>query len=194
METEDTEMSIHDIKLWTVDALKAFLRQRNLKVSSHKEELVASVFAAKTMPELLAPGTLAAVADLQKRQHCGYLLKTPFGKLPDPQELQDWESESDSITKWPPTMTFEICNFLQSIDDIPLWKRLISDYKDQKAYSYFASGWMNEIEYHAIAPDSKYCFLRAKCTPSQRIRGIPHSMWDAVEKESGADYAEICDE
>ena len=72
-------------------------------MSGRKEELVALVFAAKTMPELLAPGTSAPVADLQKRQHYRDLLKTSFGKLPDPHELQDWESESDSITKWQAT-------------------------------------------------------------------------------------------
>ena len=144
------------------------------------------------MPELSAPGTSAAAADLQKKQHYGDLLTTPLGNLPDPKELQDWESESDSITKWSPTMTFEIGSFLQNIDDVPLRKRLISDNKDQKVYSYFTSGWMKEIEYHAIAPDSKFCFLRAKCTPSQRVRDIPHSVWVAVEKENGAVQSAHC--
>ena len=40
MEEEDSEFSIDDIKLWTVVALKDFLRKRNLKVSGRKEELV----------------------------------------------------------------------------------------------------------------------------------------------------------
>ena len=192
MEEEDGEVSIDDIKLWTVVALKDFLRKRNLKLSGRKEELVALVFAAKRMPELSAPGTSAAAADLQKKEHYADLLKTSVGNLPDPEELQDWKGESLSITKWPPTMAFEIGQYLQNIDDIPLRKRLMADYKDQKAYSYFASGWMKEIQYHPITPDSKFCFLRTKCTPSQRVRDIPWSLWVAVEKESGAVQSAFC--
>ena len=192
METEDTELSIDEIKLWTVDALKAFLRKRSLKVSGRKEELVALVFAAKTMPELSAAGTSAADGEHQKKRHYADLLKTPLGNLPDPKELSDWESESAAITRWPPTMAFEIGSFLQNIDDVPLRKRLIADYKDQKAYSYFASGWMKEVEYHPITPDSKFCFLRAKCTPSQRVRDIPHSVWVAIEKASGSVQSAHC--
>ena len=44
-EEEEEVVSIDDIKLWTVPALKDFLRKRNLKLSGRKEELVALVFA-----------------------------------------------------------------------------------------------------------------------------------------------------
>ena len=93
MEEEDSEFSIDDIKLWTVVALKDFLRKRNLKVSGRKEELVALVFAAKKTPVLSAPATSAAASDLQKKQQYRELLKTPTGCLPDPEELQDWDGE-----------------------------------------------------------------------------------------------------
>ena len=64
-----------------VVALKDFLR-KNLKASGRKKELIALVFAARKMPELLAP-------DLQKKEHYADLLKTSVGNLPDPEELQD---------------------------------------------------------------------------------------------------------
>ena len=92
-------VSIDDIKLWTVPALKDYLRKRNLKVSGRKEELVALVFAAKMMPELAAPATSAGVAEQQKKEHYGDLLKTPTGSLPDPDGLvQGWESEQSIIS------------------------------------------------------------------------------------------------
>ncbi|XP_041465992.1 uncharacterized protein LOC121416564 [Lytechinus variegatus] len=89
-------------------------------------------------------------------------------------------------------MAFEIGSYLQNIDDIPLRKRLISDNKEQKAYSYFASGWMKEVEFHQITPDSKLCFLRTKCRPSQRKHDMPWSLWAAVEKQSGVVHSAFC--
>ena len=129
MEEEDTGVSIDEIKLWTVNALKDFLRKRNMKVSGRKDKLVPLVFVAKTRPDLAPPATSAATADLQKKEHYRDLLKTSSETLPDPEELNNWESESSSITKWPPTMSMDIANYLNSIDDVPLRKRLMSDYK-----------------------------------------------------------------
>lgn len=88
MEEEEEEVSIDD-KLWMVVALKDFLRKRNLKVSGRKKELIALVLAARKMPEISVPGTSAAAADLQKKEHYADLLKTLIGNLPDPEELQD---------------------------------------------------------------------------------------------------------
>ena len=63
-------------------------------------------------------------------------------KLPDPlTELDDdWMSETDGMRMWPPTMYWDICNFLGFSATGDLTKRLMSDYKDGKAYSYYASG------------------------------------------------------
>ena len=52
MDVEE-EPSIDDIRLWNVSRLKDFLRKRNLKVSGRKDELVALVYAAKMMPDLV---------------------------------------------------------------------------------------------------------------------------------------------
>ena len=87
-------------------------------------------------------------------------------------------------------MAFEIGQNLQNIDDITLRKRLMADYKDQKAYSYFASGCMKEIQYHPITPDSKcriekrnndnMCCRRAIVTGICRIEN--HLNWDTIRQ------------
>ena len=89
-------------------------------------------------------------------------LQIPSGKLPDPESLQNWMSEEDGITSWPPTMALDIGKYLQSLDNIPLKNRLMSDFKDGKAYSYFASGWVKEIFYHAIDETSEFCFFKTE--------------------------------
>lgn len=151
---DQVDISIDEIRLWTVSALKDFLRSRNLKVSGRKEELVALVYAAKIMPAFAPPATSSAEAAAEKKEEYEDLLKTPNGSLPDPRSLTNWLSEEKGVQKWPPTMAFDIGNYLSSIDNIDLRTRLMADYKDQKAYSYFASGWMGEVEYNDISPES----------------------------------------
>lgn len=82
---DSTVVSIDDIKLWTVPALKDYLRKRNLKVSGRK-----------MMPELAAPATSAGVAEQQQKKY-GDLSKTPTGSLPDPHGLvQGWDLSNQS--------------------------------------------------------------------------------------------------
>ena len=132
---DQSEVSIDEIRLWTVSALKAFLRSRNLKISGRKDELVALVYAAKIMPAIATPPTSAAEAEAEKAQEYADLLRTPAGSIPDPKSLTNWESEEKGIKKWPPTMAFDIGNYLNSIDNVELKTRLMTDYKDQKSYS-----------------------------------------------------------
>ena len=183
---DEQELSIDEIRLWTVPRLKEFLRQRKLKVSGRKDELVALVFSVLQTPELAPVTAPSPSASGPGSGSLTDLLRVEDGTLlPDPGTLTNWESETAAITKWPPTMAFDIHAYLTNIDNVPLKKRLMSDYKEGKAYSYFASGWLKDVQYHEISPTSKYCFLRSECVPSQRIRNIPWKVWVSVEKKSG---------
>ena len=86
-------------------------------------------------------------------------------------------------------MKDEISKYLKKhetfIDQVSLSKRLFRDYKEQKAYSYFDSEFMFEAFYHPIVFESQYCFIKAKCTPSQRINDVPHDVWVLLNKFSG---------
>jgi len=77
-------------------------------------------------------------------------------------------------------------------DQRDLAKRMLSDYKEGKAYSYFDASWLKEINYHPIDNESLYCFLGSKSTPSQNINNIPHEVWVLLQKNSGKVEAAYC--
>nr|XP_054759987.1 uncharacterized protein LOC129266168 [Lytechinus pictus] len=189
---EESHLSIDEIRLWNMQQLKNFVRERNLPVSRRKEELVALVFAAKVSPHLAPVVTSPAEAAAEKTTAYADLLKIPTGSLPDPNSLENWIGEKDGITKWPQTMAFDIGKYLQSIDNVDLRSRLESDYKDGKSYSYFASGWLGEVYLHEIDPSVEFCFLKAKCRPSQRIRDTPWNVWVSINKKTGWVQSAYC--
>ena len=100
------------------------------------------------------------------------------------------------MANWPPTMIQDISVYLSSrdvqIEKVSLTRRLLSDYKDQKAYSYFSSKWLFEIYKHNLTEDSLYCFLKARCRPSQRLSDLPHDVWICIQKKSGAIQSAYC--
>ena len=60
-------------------------------------------------------------------------------QLPDPLQLTGWIGEKEGMKMWPPTMYFDICNFLgKTAED--MGQRLLQDYKEGKAYAYFQAG------------------------------------------------------
>ena len=73
-----------------------------------------------------------------------------------------------------------------------LAKRMLSDYKEGKAYSYFESSWLKEVYFHPISCESAYCFLRSESTPSQNINNVAHKLWVLVEKASGHVESAYC--
>ena len=106
-------------------------------------------------------------------------------KLPNPFHLEDgWINEEDGVSLWPTTLYPDIFNFL-SFHPSELKNEDLSDYKTSKAYSYYITGWLNPLSYNAISDESKFCFLKATCRPSQRISDGPHKLWVCLLKASG---------
>ena len=60
----------------------------------------------------------------------------------------------------------------------------LNDYKNCKAYSYFKSGWLEQLWYHCIDSDSLFCVIKAQCRKSQNIRDTCHKLWLVIEKKS----------
>ncbi|KAK3109102.1 hypothetical protein FSP39_023080 [Pinctada imbricata] len=71
-------------------------------------------------------------------------------------------------------------------------KKFLNEYKVGKAYEYLQSIFVKEIFYHPISAASEICYLRAKCTPSQRLRDADHTMWIMVRKVSGDIVSAFC--
>ena len=49
MSSDSSSVSLNEVNMWNVDALRLFCHKRNLRVSGNKAELVARVFAASEM-------------------------------------------------------------------------------------------------------------------------------------------------
>lgn len=186
-ENSQDSVEIDTFKRWSVPVLQKFLRQRNLKTTGRKEELVALAYSASIM-------NLPEVKSKEQEQkekaltYADFLWTENEGALPDPMfDLKDgWLVESEGCSKWPPTMYHDICEYLDDeklgLERKELRRRLMTDYKEGKAYSYFSSGWLKDIQYHEISKESTYCFLRAECTPSQSVNNVPHSLWVCIKK------------
>ena len=65
-----------------------------------------------------------------------------------------------------------------------LWQRVECEYKEGKAYRYFADGFMGEIFINEVNDKSQICILKAKCLPSQRVNNKQHDVWCIVEESS----------
>lgn len=177
-------------------ALKLYLQRRGMSGIGRKELLVARVFAAHEMGidvrQTLPERQVLLESDYKN------LLVSEEGPLPDPMyELnQGWLNQQEGMKYWPPTRMPLIGVYFGKhdtiVDKVSLTKRLMCDYKEVKGYSYFASEFVFEIYFHHIDDTSKYCFLKSKCTPSQRIRDIPHEIWVAIEKETGLVHTSYC--
>lgn len=186
------KMSLDDFKRWKVPELKSFLRNRGLKTTGTKEELTALAFGAE---QFSVPLKLTAKQEgMAKAKQYKVLLHCRGRQLPDPfVELDDssWVPESQGMEKWPPIFQLQIAEFLLSAENgTTLGKRLLSDYKEGKAYSYFDSKWLKEIFYHEISHE--LCFLKSESTPSQSIRNVPHKIWVCVDRRTGTVLSAYC--
>ena len=57
------------------------------------------------------------------------------------------------------------------------------EYKQGKAYRYFTDNLISEVYYNSISDESKYCYLKTKCLPSQRVSSKPYDPWVLVKKD-----------
>lgn len=114
--------------------------------------------------------------------------------LPDP--LTDlktgWHGEKEGMELWPPCMYADIATYLVDVTEKSLRERLLTDYKEGKAYSYFDSKWLKEVFFHNIDADSQFCFVKAEYTPSQRVTSAAHTAWVCLIKSSGKIQSAYC--
>lgn len=176
-----------------VPELKSFLRDRGLKVTGTKAELAALAYGAHELGVLVKPN--AAEERSTKKVQYDALLKVKTVQLPDPFSLSSgWLSENVGMRKWPPIFQLHIAEFLLTSEQLQtgLKKRLLSDYKEGKAYSYFDSKWLKNVFCHEINSSSEFCFLKSESTPSQNINNVPHKIWVCAEKTTGTVVSAYC--
>ena len=182
------------ICMWKVEALKEYLKKRGLKVSGRKQELVARVFAAVEQNIPVSESAAVLVAQASKEREI--LLVTPGENLPDPTTLvASWIGESEGMKLWPSIFLCDITMYIMKDhpgNNIPLQRRLLNEYKEGKAYRLYEGGWLKKIQINLLNDSCKYCFLRAKCTPSMKIQDVPHKVWICAEKRCGNIHSAYC--
>ena len=191
MDTSDQTLSLDDFNHWKVDALRSFLAARGLSGSSNRRELVALAFAAHTMKMPVLPTAL----EMEKSKEIAYasLLNIDGTTIPDPISLYDkWMDEKQGISHWPPMFITDISTFLLSFESRKNAEIHLNQYKIGKAYEYYASNWIKEVFYHPISSTSKYCLLRARCTPSQSLAAMKHLVWVCCDKVTGSIKSAYC--
>ena len=82
------------------------------------------------------------------------------------------------------TLYPDIFNFLKFYP-AELGSSDLNDYKTSKAYSYYADGWLGELQYHNISSESDYCLLKGDCRKSQNLNDVFYKLWVLAEKKTG---------
>ncbi|KAK3082973.1 hypothetical protein FSP39_010413 [Pinctada imbricata] len=191
MDTGDQTCSLDDFSHWKIEALRSFLVCRGLTCTGTKQELIALSFAAHTMKMPVLPTVLEQ--EKSKKDAYQNLLVVDQNRLPDPMAIFDkWEDEKQGMKSWPPVFITDVTAFLMKTENEERAQEYLNQYKIGKAYEYFTSEWLKEMYYHPISSTSPYCFLRARCTPSQRLNAGSHSVWICCEKKSGSVKSAFC--
>ena len=162
LDISEEKRTLDDFRRRQVPELKEFLRIHGLKTTGTKDELTALAFGAE---QLSVPVKLTAEEEIiQKKKQYQSLLNVNGEQLPDPfTELKDnWISEETGVEKWPPILQMQIAEFILTAEQgSDLGKRLRSDYKEGKAFSYFDSQWLKEVFYHPISDTHELCLLKS---------------------------------
>ena len=116
-----------------------------------------------------------------------YLSKFSFDDcdLADPLILKNgWLGEKDGIKLWPRLYFMDISRYFASVlGRENLLQRLECEYKEGKAYRYYANGFIGEVQSNMLDQNSKYCYFRTKCLPSQRVSAKQYDVWVICEKD-----------
>ena len=149
---EDSDYSLADFNTWKVNALKAYLSKRNLKVEGNKATPNARAFAAWEMKVPLAETNVQL--EIEKNQSYQSLLTIGTDGsaviLPDAcKDILPWKSEKEGMKDWLPVyFSSDICVFILSRHagkDVGMPERILTEYKEGKAFRYVDNNCLKEV-------------------------------------------------
>ena len=83
------------------------------------------------------------------------------------------------MQKWPKIDDGKLFSYILRVKAVDV--EYIGKYKDQKAYSYWMSGFV-DTAYVAKCPlDRRFTYLKGNVSPSQKLNEDPHRVWVCVE-------------
>ena len=100
-------------------------------------------------------------------------LKTNPNKLPEQAWLHD-------LQKWPDIDDGKLFSYILQVKAVAV--DYIGKYKDQKAYSYWMSGFVDTVYFAKCPSDGKFTFLKGNVSPTQKLHDDPpHKVWVCIK-------------
>ncbi|XP_057303348.1 uncharacterized protein LOC130640806 [Hydractinia symbiolongicarpus] len=178
------DMSLDKFKLWSTNALKSFLHVRNKITDGSFEELTARAYAAWCDNIDVDPELEQRERDVLEEYRSKLTLKDTV--FDDPLVLKDgWigEHSKSGINSWPSLNYLDIANYI-GLKQPDFLRSMQSDYKQGKSFTYFACQFVREIFINTISEDSKYCMLKCRVVPLQRVNNKPYFVWAIIVKDT----------
>ena len=156
--------------------LKDYLSLRGLSVTGKKRELVARAFSA------CERNVRVVVSDEELRSRPTVEYQQRIKSLPRDPRLIAEDEWRNYMTTWPALDLGKVFSFILSKKEFD--SDYVGKYKVCKAYSFFASGFVDTLYSHTFVTIGEY-ILKCKVTPSQRVRDEPWEVWVAIDTNWG---------
>ena len=148
---------------------------RGLKQNGRKAELIARAFGAY---KLNVPIKFTQEQIYKKiGEEYAKRLKTNYLKT-NPNELPE-QAWLDDLQKWPGIDNGKLFSYILRVKAVAV--KYIGKYKDQKAYSYWMSGFVDAVYFAKCPSDGKFTFLKGNVSPTQKLQDDPHKVWVCIE-------------
>ena len=167
------EYKFEDLLGLTITSLQNFLSLRGLSKSEIKDELIARAFGAYELNVLVKVPQEVISTELNKE----YQRRLSHNNAPDPNKIcpDQW---IDDVTLWPDLDQGKLFSFIlkkKAVDS-----EYIGNYKDQKAFSFYETGFVGTL-YSYTVPGTKMLCVKGDITPSSKVRDDLHKPWILCE-------------
>lgn len=157
-------LDYEDFLSWTTTSLKDYLALRGLRQSGNKAELVARAFGAyeyKLPMKFTQEEVYKALKEEYVRRLRVHNIKTDPNTIKD----SDW---LNNVREWPEIDEGKTFSYILRVKAVDV--DYIGAYKDQKAYSYWKSGFVDAVYVSKCSSNANHYFLKGHVCPSQRLR------------------------
>ena len=156
--------------------LQDYLAVRGLNTSARKIELIARFFVAFELKIEIK----STSEDQRKSLATKYLQNIKDLSLPDQNKIEE-NKQLNNITKWPMITMGDIVSYVPQDKDFNT--DYTGKYKDQKAYSYFDSGFVGPVLVYEpkLAKKKEIIYVYCKATASQATHE-QKSLWIIIKK------------
>ena len=170
---------------WPINRLKDFLKERGVICgSASKPELVQRVIQC----QIARLPTQDANECVDITIHNKLLVDNGLVRLPNPDNLSDWENGFSSI----PDITSGCVNEYFTRINSGIGVETNGGQSIQLGKGLALSGHVANVQYHGITPRIGYCFVKSNVARQVHYKEDPYTVWAILDKESGKPHTAYC--